>query len=185
MPTIQIYDSNKALPQHFEQQIRAYVRILWHDAYTYDLNAPLVPDERHPQYVVLAEQHALISAARVNWVTVNYMGQSLKTYCLGDVFTYPAFRKQGYANQVVDAATMLIRSDTSADMAILFTDPALETLYGQSGWQHVPELNASIGLEENSEPYPAFAMMLFFSNKAQEAKANFAKYPIFLPGYGW
>src|SRR5689334_9274693 len=140
MPTIQIFDSNKVLPLHFEQQIRAYVRILWHDAYTYDLNAPLVPDERHPQFVVLAEQHALISAARVNWVTVQYMGQSLKCYCLGDVFTYPAFRKQGCASQVIDAATKLIRSDTSTDMAILFTDPNLESLYGQSDWQHISEL---------------------------------------------
>jgi hypothetical protein len=78
MPTIQIYNSNQVLPQHFEHQIRAYVRILWHDAYTYDIHAPLVPDERHPQFVVLAEEHALISAARVNWVTVQYMGQNLK-----------------------------------------------------------------------------------------------------------
>jgi predicted GNAT family N-acyltransferase len=106
-------------------------------------------------------------------------------YCLGDVFTYPAFRKQGYANQIVDAATKLIRSDTSADAAILFTDPALEKLYGQSGWQHVSELQASIGVADNPEAYRAFAMMLFLSDKALEAKANFAANPIFLPGYGW
>jgi predicted acetyltransferase len=185
MPSIQIYNSNKALPLAIEHQIRAYVRILWHDAYTYDLNAPLVPDERHPQYVVLGEQHALFSAARVNWVTVSYVGQSLKMYCIGDVFTYPAFRKQGYANQVVDAATRLIRSDASTDAAILFTDPALENLYGQSGWQHVSELQASIGLEDSPEAYPAFAMMLFLSEKGLAAKANFARHPIFLPGYGW
>jgi predicted acetyltransferase len=185
MPSVQIYNSNQALPKEFEHQMRAYIRILWHDAYTYDLNAPLVPDERHPQYVVLAEEHALISAARVNWVTVHYMGQSLKMYCIGDVFTYPAFRKQGYGHQVVDAATELIRSDASADMAILFTDPDLETLYGQSGWQEVSELQASIGTEDNPELYPAFAMMLFLSDKGIEAKAKFASNPIFLPGYGW
>lgn len=185
MPSIQIFDSNKALPLAFEHQIRAYVRILWHDAYTYDLNAPLVPDERHPQYVVLAEQHALISAARVNWVTVQYMGEILKIYCLGDVFTYPAFRKQGHAHKVVEAATRLIRSDKSADAAILFTDPVLETLYGQSGWQHIAELNASIGTEDNPEAYPAFAMMLILSDKGISAKAKFASNPIFLPGYGW
>jgi predicted acetyltransferase len=185
MPTIHVYHSNEALPKDFEHQIRAYVRILWHDAYTYDLNAPLVPAERHPHFVVLAEEHALISAARVNWVMVDYMGQSLKMYCLGDVFTYPAFRKQGYGQQVIDEATKLIRADASADTAILFTDPALESFYAKSGWQHVPDLQASIGTKDNPEAYPAFGMMLFLSEKGMAAKANFANHPIFLPGYGW
>jgi predicted N-acetyltransferase YhbS len=185
MPHIAIYRSTDELPAGFECQIRAYIRFLWHDHYMYDLEEPLIAAYRHPQYVVLAERHALISAASVIWLDIAFAGQQFKMYCLGNVFTYPSFRKQGYGNQVVEAATELIKADKSADSAILFTDPGLERFYAQSGWEHIANLSASIGQTDHPEPYNAFAMMLFLSAKAQAARPVFATQPIFLPGYGW
>ena len=185
MRSLQVYHSNEELPATYECQIRAYVRMLWHDHYLYDLDEPFIPPERHPHYVVMVERHALFSAARVNWVTVEHAGEGLRMYCLGDVFTYPAFRKQGYGRQVVAAATDLIRSDPEADAAILFTQPDLNNFFGQSGWKHIAGLSASVGERDNAEPHHYFAMMLFLSDRARAMQTAFETQPIFLPGYAW
>lgn len=186
MPQLKLYHSNGELPIEYEYQIRAFVRILWHDAYLYDIDAPIVQPERHPHHVVVAEKHALISYARVNWVNITFAGEAYRIYCLGDVFTYPAFRQKGYGQQVVDAATTLIRIDAEADIAILFTDAHLGKFYAQSGWQHIAGLKVSIGDEAQPHSYDdAYAMMLFLSAKAQQHREDFDQHRLYLPGYGW
>jgi hypothetical protein len=157
----------------------------WHDEYAYNLDTPIVPPERHPQHVVVAERHALISYARVVWVEIEHLGMAWRMYCLGDVLTYPAFRKHGYGRRVVDTGTGLIKADSLADTAILFTDPALEGFYSQAGWQHVPALKASVGETDQPEDYPYFAMMLVLSERARQMQVEFVAAPLFLPGYGW
>ncbi|MBZ0285848.1 MAG: GNAT family N-acetyltransferase [Anaerolineae bacterium] len=185
MPVLTTYHSNDEVPAEYQCQIRAFVRMLWHDVYIYDLDAPLFLPERHPKHVVVAERHALISYARVNWLNVAHAGETYRLYCLGDVFTYPAFRKKGYGQQVVEAGTALIRGDHEADVAILFCDPELETFYAQSDWQHLPALKATVGDLAHPEAYDAFAMMLFLSHKAQQHRPDFDTHTLNLPGYGW
>ncbi|MEO8395460.1 MAG: GNAT family N-acetyltransferase [Chloroflexota bacterium] len=185
MPKLTVYPNNEALPPEYECQIRAFVRMTWHDEYAYNLDTPIVPQERHPQHVVIAERHALLSYARVVWVDIEHLGEMWRMYCLGDVLTYPAFRKRGYGRQVVDTGTDLIRTDRLADTAILFTDPALEGFYAQAGWKHVPTLKPSVGEQDQPEDYPYFAMMLFLSERAWRSEAEFVGTPLFLPGYGW
>jgi predicted N-acetyltransferase YhbS len=182
MPELKIYRFNEALPAEYECQIRSFIRLTWYDGYVHNLDEPLVPPERHPQHVVVADRHAVISHARVNWVDVEHQGQHLKVYCLGDVFTYPAFRKKGHGRSIVDAGTALIREDKTADAAILFTDPELEPFYGASGWEPI-DLTPSMGQVESPEPYEAHTMMLFLSERAK--RHVFENQPIFLPGYGW
>ncbi|MFN8418887.1 MAG: GNAT family N-acetyltransferase [Anaerolineae bacterium] len=187
MPQLTIYRFNEALPPELECQIRAFIRLTWYDAYAEnpDLEAPMLPPDDHPQHVVLAERHALISHARLSWVQVDHAGERFKTYCLGDVFTYPAFRGKGYGRIVADAATALIREDGDADIAILFCDPKLEEFYGQCGWSHVPDLTANIGEIDALEPHNHFAMMLLLSDKARRSQDAFRTQTIFLPGYDW
>jgi GNAT superfamily N-acetyltransferase len=185
MPEVTVYTSGEAIPAHFECQIRAFIRMLWHDEYLYNLDAPIFSPEKHPQHVVLAERHALISHARVVWVNIEHGGQVFKLYCLGDVFTYPAFRKRGYGRQVVDRATELIKADHEADAALLFTDPVQESFYGASGWEQVPGLTSMVGLPENREDHNYFAMMLFLSDKSRTFRQTFETQTLMLPGYGW
>lgn len=185
MPSIQVFFPSDNLPTEFECQIRAYIRFLWHDSYVYDLDEPLVRSVRHPHFVVMSERHALMSAARVTWVMMNHAGQTYKIYCLGDVFTYPAFRKRGYGHQVVAQATQIIRDDEEADVAILFTDQSLEDFYGQCGWEHVQGFSGTLGEPDAPEKAHDFAMMLFLSEKGKQTRQRFASEPVYLPGYGW
>jgi predicted N-acetyltransferase YhbS len=146
---------------------------------------PLTPSEIHAQHVVMVEQHVLMSHARVSWIEMEHSGQRYKLYCLGDVLTYPGFRRKGYGAKVVAAATDLIRQDATADAAILFTDPELGGFYGQSGWEHIPGFSYILGNPAEPVNYNAFAMMLFFSPQAKQHRADFATQTVYLPGYAW
>jgi predicted N-acetyltransferase YhbS len=185
MPAIQIYPSSEALPPEYDCQIRSFIRMTWHDAYEYDLNAPLTSPEIHAQHVVMAEQHVVISHARVSWVLMEHAGQTYKLYCLGDMLTYPAFRHRGYGQQVVKAATDLIKADATADAAILLTDPELEGFYGQSGWEHIDGMAVLKGSRDEPIDYDSFAMMLFLSPQGEAGRAAFTTQTVFLPGYAW
>ena len=185
MPEITIYPSTDALPPEFECQIRAYIRFLWYDHYYYDLDEPLALAKSHPHYVVLAERHALISAASIIWVYTELDSKQFKIYGLGNVFTYPAFRKQSYGQQVVEAATHFIKSDNQADIAILFTDSTMEAFYAKSGWGQVSHFSTFIGDKHNPEPKTDFTMMQFLSERSQAYQNTDKKYRLFLPDYSW
>lgn len=185
MPEISVFTPDNPLPPGYECQIRAYVRFLWYDGYAYDVDEPLVPPERHPHFVVLAERHALISAARISWVMMQYRGQEYKTYILGDVFTYPAFRRKGYGLQVMQRATQLIRSDPTADFGVLFTGYDQGGFYQQCGWEAMPDLIATQGDPDKIETKHALGMMQFLSTSARAVRQQIATGSVHFPGYGW
>jgi len=174
-----------SLPEAHEHQIRSFIRLHWHDEYQFSLDGPLVPADRHPVHLVIHDRHALFSHGRVVWVNVYHMGESYRMYCLGDVLTYPAFRRQGFGAQIVAAATTLIRNDPQADTAILFTEPATASFYAAHGWEVMPTLRASYGHPVAPEPALGTAMMLFVSDRAEAHRADFEREDLKLPGWGW
>ena len=179
------YVSADDIPPQYECQIRSFLRIQWPDTEEADNNEPLIDPELHPVFFFLARENTLLSYARLIWMNVSHNGQTYKLYGLGDVFTYPASRNKGYGGQVVASATDYIRADPKADTALLLTEPSLHSFYQQSGWQHISDLSISFGDYQNPQSYTGYPMMLFLSKKAQEARRDFQKYPIFLPGDEW
>lgn len=184
MSQLSIFDAN-TLPEAHEHQIRSFIRLNWHDEYQYSLDGPLVPPERHPRHIVVHERHALLSHGRVIWVDFAHAGESYRLYCLGDVLTYPAFRRRGHGGEVVAAATRLIREDAAADAAILFTEPATTGFYAVHGWQRVSTLTATYGHPVAPEPAQGTAMMLFLSDRARQRQRDFETRTLELPGWGW
>lgn len=174
-----------SLPEPHEHQIRSFIRLHWHDEYRFNLDGPLVPPERHPTHLVIHDRHALFSHGRVSWVEVDHAGLRYRIYCLGDVLTYPAFRRQGFGGRIVAAATALMRDDQLADAAILFTDDAMTGFYAAHGWEAMPGLTASYGHPIAPEPALGTAMMLFLSGRARAHRADFAHEELRLPGWGW
>lgn len=173
------------LPEAHEHQIRSFIRLHWHDEYQYDLDGPLVPPERHPTHIVMAERHALFSHARVVWVPFEHADQTWRLYCLGDVFTYPAFRRRGFGAAVTAEATKRIKSDPEADLAILFCDPDNAAFYARHGWAAAPQLRATKGFGQDRETQEGLPMLLILSGRAERERPDQSGRTWALPGYGW
>ena len=179
------YLSAADLPPHFECQLRSFQRILWPAASEDERDEPLTAPDLHPAYFVLARKQTVISSGRTIWAQISHQQTIYKVYGLGDVFTFPASRHKGYGSQIVAAATNHIRSDASADMAMLVTEPALEAFYAHSGWEHVSNRSLLTGQEARPEYFEGFPMMLFLSQKARALRPSLARQPFFLPGDEW
>lgn len=164
-----------------EQQIRSFIRIHWHDEFACDIDGPLIPHERHGMHFLIAERHALFSHARVHQTRLSHRGQTYQLHCLGDVFTYPAFRRRGYGTALVAAATERIRTHQSADLGILFCDPANADFYARHGWRPAPALRVMRGFEE-PEPQEGLPMLMPVSAAGHRCPVVGE---LQLPGFGW
>jgi GNAT superfamily N-acetyltransferase len=186
VPMVQLsaFDTD-SLPEAHEHQIRSFIRLHWHDQYQYAFDGPLVPAERHATHLVVHERHALFSHGRIIWVELEHQGHRFRFYCLGDVLTYPAFRRRGFGGQIVETGTNLIRNAPLADAAILFTGIAATPFYAAHGWETMPTLRASYGHPTAAEPAQGTAMMLFVSERAKRQRKAFETQELRLPGWGW
>jgi GNAT superfamily N-acetyltransferase len=184
MPQLRIF-TDSTLPEAHEHQIRSFIRLHWHDEYQYNIDGPLVPPERHPTHLVMAERHALFSHARVIWVPFSHAGETWRLYCLGDVFTYPAFRRRGFGAAVTAAGTERIQSDTEADVAILFCDPDNADFYARHGWVAAPDLRATRGFGKDRDIQEGLPMLLILSERARDLRPDQSGQTWELPGYGW
>jgi predicted acetyltransferase len=183
MPTLRQY-TNRDLPDHFAHQIRDFIRIHWFDAFQYDVRAQAVSDDLSPVYFVLAEDPALFSHAAAVTRSVECNGQTYSCGGLSAVLTYPAFRKRGYASQVVQAATDYLSSSTF-DVALLWTSPENEHFYARFGWQHRPAIRTFVGSQTSPEFYDAFTMIRFLSPRAAKNQVDFESHQVYVGPHAW
>jgi predicted acetyltransferase len=160
------------------------VRIFWVDDADFDIDYNL---EQEPSLrVVMANGKSLVSYATVVWRDIELAGRRYQCAGLGDVMTFPAFRKQGYGGQVVKTATDLIRADGAVDVGLLWTAPHNTHFYERYGWEPMPDLvtlegdlNAPDVLDD--EP----AMMLFTSDKGRAGRADFERGQVYIGEGKW
>ena len=183
MPSLSRFTNND-LPDHFAHQIRDFIRIHWYDAFQYDIHALTISDELAPVYFVVAEEPALFSHAAAVTRSVECNGQTYSCGGLSAVLTYPAFRKRGYASQVVQAATEHLNTG-SFDVALLWTTPERERFYGRFGWEHHPAIRTLKGSQASPEVYDDFAMIRFLSERAKKHQVDFETHPVYVGPYSW
>mgnify|MGYP003581278892 CR=1 FL=1 len=183
MPTLHRY-TNRDLPDHFAHQIRDFIRIHWFDAFQYDVRASAVSDHLSPVYFVMAEDPALFSHAAAVTRSVECNGQTYSCGGLSAVLTYPAFRKRGYASQVVQAATDHL-SSSEFDVALLWTSPENERFYSRFGWEHRPAIRTFGGSQTSPEFYNAFTMIRLLSPRAAKNQADFESRQVYVGPHAW
>jgi GNAT superfamily N-acetyltransferase len=176
--------TNNDLPDYFAHQIRDFIRIHWFDVFQYDVHAPAISDDLAPVYFILAEEPALFSHAAVVTRSVECNGQTYSCGGLSAVLTYPAFRKHGYATQVVQAASEYLSSDLF-DIALLWTSPDNERFYSRFGWEHRPAIRTFFGPQTSPEFYDAFAMIRLLSDRAAKNQADFESHAVYVGPHAW
>lgn len=185
MPEVQHYRRYADIPTELAVQAASFIRLVWlADRKGEDRFWKLDDPSGTVQYFIIAERGVLISHADVVQRTITHAGESYLLYGLGGVFTYPAFRGEGYGQQVVDAATAFIRS-SPADVGMLFCNPARWGLYGRSGWARL-ENQILEGAPEAPQPYTYEpAMIIYNSARAQAHQHDFESQPIYVGKGTW
>ncbi len=133
-PHVYRYDSEETIPDDVHDHIVAAVG----DEWPWDDNAnELVNPSLHPTYFVSMQDGTLQSYGRTIWALGTAGEHKFKVYGLGDVVTPATWRRSGYGSAVVAAATSHIRSDATADVAVLHTEHRLHRLYAHHGWTSI------------------------------------------------
>lgn len=187
MAELLTFTSNE-FPESLKCQAVSFLRVQWPDGFTGEnrLRDWVTREDDHPIHIVLVEQNILISHTNVVWKYLDHDGETYKLYGLTGVFTFPSFRQQGYASQVIAAGTAYIQM-SDADIAMLYCDESLRNLYAKQGWNHMEISTTYIGTKEEPELVDdEILMMLFLSGKGQKGRSAFETRPIHFGGdYTW
>ncbi len=183
MPQLQQFTLDE-LPEHIGWQILDFVRIHWFDIYAHEMEADFFPRSWHSISFVVTEGKALYSAATAIWEDRTFGSETYRVYGLSGVCTYPAFRKKGYGQQVVTAATDYIKAQADADLAILWTGKDLEGFYNQTGWKYPQNFKVTIGDPANPE-VSNFPMLLYLSDRGHALRESLAGQSLYFGEYSW
>ena len=179
MPALAVYQQLD-FPAALKWQAIAFMRMEWPFIFTGDFKfiTEPYPPELHPVHFVAAEDDSLISYASIIRLDLDHAGTNYGTYGLGNLFTFPPYRRQGHGRQVLELATDFIKS-SDVDVAILFCDAQLEPFYATCGWEVTHSLTR-IGLPNDYKAFEASRMMLFTSEKGRQGKTDFEEQPLYI-----
>jgi GNAT superfamily N-acetyltransferase len=177
-----------ALPLEFKWQILSFLRVQWPEGFRGRLQSRERPgrNDLQPVHFLLVEQSFVISHAAVVWKYLDHAGQTYKVYGLSNVFTFPDHERQGCGKRIVDAATEHIRASENADVAMLWCQANNRSFYEKCGWICVEDARTLLTAEDGTvSQFNATLMMLFLSEKGQQAQSAFWKEPIYFGRSAW
>ncbi len=183
-PELKIYTHDE-LPTAYEHQIRSYIRMLWWDVYLDTIDPQAFETEYDPVYVCLVGGDCLYSALKVNRKVVTHQGTDYVFYGIGDVFTYPAFRKRGYGTWVVREGTDYIRQQIDGDFALLWAEEDNVDFYQRLGWEHIMDITVTMEDPQNPEPSDEEVMMIFLSERVRNNRDQFVSHDIYFGEDDW
>lgn len=180
MPHLQVYSQQK-FPSHLKWQAVSFMRVQWPSIFSGSLRwlSETYPPSLNPVHFALTEGDVLISYAAALQLTLPHQGETYQVYGFGNVFTFPPYRNEGYAQQVLQFSAQYLDTST-ADLAILFCQPSLAGLYARSGWQAWSDAETRIGTPEEYTLDHDLRMMRFISRRATQARPAFVTHPLYI-----
>src|SRR3712207_2863340 len=106
MPQIEVF-TNATFPDALRWQAIAFMRVEWPFIFTGDgrlITYPYGPSIEQI-HIAMAEGDVLMSYATLVHIDQPHNGVTYRIYGLGNMFTFPPYRGEGLARQVIDAAT--------------------------------------------------------------------------------
>lgn len=181
----QHFFTSQDVPEKFKYQILSFVRIEWPELFSGEnrLRDWTSRPELHPVTFLIEEEGVLISRLEVVWDVLRHAGEEYKTYGLSGVLTYPAFRKQGYALQLLHAAKNYIEQQTGADIVLFHS--MLTGFYEKAGFERMENLITLVGNPQNPERSDETGFMLFLSEKGKRGRSSFENSPVYVGETIW
>ena len=181
----QHFFKSQDVPERFQCQVLSFVRIEWPELFTGNLRFRdwTSKPELHPVTFLFEEGGVLISRLEVVWDVLHHAGEVYTTYGLSGVFTYPAFRKQGYGLQLVRSARDYIEQQPGADIVLFHS--TLKGFYEQAGFERMESLVTLVGDPQHPEKSDETGFMLFLSEKGQRGRSRFEQEPVYVGESIW
>ena len=176
---------NKRLPDHFKCQVLSFQRIVWWEGFIGKnrLRNWITKEEMHPVSFLLEEEGILISYVEVVWKYLEHRDEKYKVYGLTGVFTYPAFRKQGYGLQLLKTAKKYIEEKSDADLVMFHS--STRGFYEKAGFIPMETIETLVGDPNNPKKSKDTAFMLFLSDKGKAAQKDFETQPVYFGEETW
>ncbi len=176
---------NQDVPERFKCQILSFARIEWSELFSgeFRLRDWTTKPEMHPVTFLLEEEGVLITHLEVVWKILHHAGVAYKAYGLTGVFTYPAFRKQGYGLQLVQSAKDYIKDRGDADIVIFHS--TVKGFYEQAGFERMDQLVTLFGDPHHPQRSDETAFMLFLSEKGRQGRNSFEKESLYFGEKTW
>jgi len=173
------------LPAHFKCQILSFMRINWFDGFQGEnrLRDWITGSEMHPVHFLLEENGILISHQEVVWKPLHHAGDVYKAYGLTHLFTYPAFRGQGYGSRLLQVAKDYILQQGDADILILHT--VKENLHERAGLEPMKQMITLVGDPQNPKKSNETGFMLFLSEKGKQGRKYFEEGTLYFGEETW
>ena len=174
------------IPPHLKCQILSFLRIMWPEGFVGKnrLRDWISSPENHSVSIVLVEHDILISHTEVVWKYLDHAGENYKAYGLSGVFTYPAFRRQGYGKRIVEKGTAYIET-SDADIGVFHCDKSLKGFYASSGWIPMETAVTFVGAKDSPVISSELMMMRFLSQHGKKGRPAFERAPLYFGEETW
>jgi len=171
-----------AFPPALNWQAVSFMRVQWPHILLegHRLGKATYPAQYDPVHFVIVEADVLISYAALMTIEIQHMGEGYRVAAVGNVFTFPAFRGEGYGLQVV-AATVAYVDAQPVDLGMLFCQPHLLAFYGANGWERLDGSETRQGVPEHYRVHPYHRLMHFVSERGRHARTAFVTQPVYIP----
>ncbi len=173
------------LPEKFKCQILSFMRVEWFEGFQgkHRLRDWITKQGVYPVNFILEEDGILISHLEVVWKFLAHAGEEYKAYGLTGVFTYPAFRRQGYGLQLLQVAKDYIQRQGDADIVIFHS--VVKGFYEKAGFEPMKSMLTLIGDPKNPGRSNETGFMLFLSEKGKQGREHFEKGTLYFGDETW
>ena len=171
MPELQIY-RDWDFPDSLNWQAVSFMRVAW-PGIEGGLLTRTYPATLDPTHFALIDGPLLLSYAATILLPADHAGRRYRIGGMGNVFTYPSFRRRGFGAIVIRAATAALDAG-DADVGCLFCAPTLVPFYEAAGWTPIAGARTTTGAASAVEIAEEVRMMRFISDSGRAGQRDFA-----------
>ncbi len=185
MAEIQIIH-NRDLPEFLYWQIISFHRIHWGEVVGRRTEWFAREIDRTRQHIAIVEDKHLITHATVHTQSISIGDENAQILGIGAVYTFPAYRGDGYASKVMRAVADYADQQSEIAMSILFCKPELQPLYESVGWERLDSSQLLFG--ERDQPHVferGFLMVRYANSVTQDLRDSMPTKAIYLGSELW
>ncbi len=127
-----------SLADNLTWQALSFMRCEWPFLFSGDNRLRARTFESAISHLARTDGDVLLSYADVVSDQVTVAGQRINVLGLSNVFTFPPYRNEGHASEIVRAAGRQIDA-SGIDLALLFCEERLQPFYRAHGWLPAPQ----------------------------------------------